>query len=551
MKNFQAASGISMQTAVFNEIGGNQITNNYTVREERERNIYDEFRYIRLGDVEMIRELGNVTFRKLDEFQGVVRSTFTAIVHCSQGSKCTVLSYSGPDAEQWERDFRQVSGLRNTQMMQLFGINRSNVPLLIFHSELVPLVQVWRDLPILGRAYFRTLALMKFDCHEIALWIDPKRGRLICGLMGSGCDSIEGLLLETPTMSSNIDLLQEDVFWRYLPGVKPSDREFDECVIATLALQYDYIQGSYSHNRVPWVTGVHSTVTESPIAIAVVPWISDECFDDRLLMADGAARFTLLNVRKDVYFWLIDLDLRISRAWLSQAPAVFHKLGISLDEDLDLGVPNLGLVGWIDGDEVFWQRRHRHGPIYLYILPRRQHSRTLRVFWSSDENGKRGFSEGARRYLGLSTGTGFSDPMQYSWTTQVYKEMQRWQVSRGFDPTTTDFARYLGHPIFDVMQSDTSRFEELDEGEYHSRGSIAHPVELWLNPDIANFHTPDSEDLSLDQLFYDTQSTTKERNPPETNQSAAVSKGNSLWSLLTAPFSCEAFEGSDIPAMVM
>ncbi|KAG7096310.1 hypothetical protein E1B28_003755 [Marasmius oreades] len=114
MSYFQGASGTSMQTAIFNEIGGNQITNNYTFRKERERNIYDEFRHIRLGDVEMIRELGDVTFRKFNDFRGdVVISTFTAVVHSGQGSSCTVLSYSGPDAEeQWERDFRQVSGLR-------------------------------------------------------------------------------------------------------------------------------------------------------------------------------------------------------------------------------------------------------------------------------------------------------------------------------------------------------------------------------------------------------------------------------------------------------
>ncbi|KAG7096320.1 hypothetical protein E1B28_003765 [Marasmius oreades] len=48
-----------------------------------------------------------------------------------------------------------------------------------------------------------------------------------------------------------------------------------------------------------------------------------------------------------------------------------------------------------------------------------------------------------------------------------------------------------------------------------------------------------------------TKDTTKERNPPETKQSAAASKSSSLWSLLTVPFSCEAFEGSDIPAMLM
>ncbi|KAG7096307.1 hypothetical protein E1B28_003753 [Marasmius oreades] len=324
-------------------------------------------------------------------------------------------------------------------------------------------------------------------------------------------------------MSSKIDLLEEDVFWRYLSGVKPADRKFDEHIIETLALQCDYDQ-YYLPDSVPWVNSVYSTLTESPIAVA--PWISEPCFDDTVHMPDGTTRFTLVNVCKGSYFELGTDWWSAKYAWLSQASAVFHKLGVSLDEDLGdyrFIVTDLKLDGQINRDEVFWQRRHRHGPIYLYIPPFRRRSR---VFWSSDENGKTRISNRTCRYLGLPAGrcvTNGARSWWHSWPTQVYKDIRKWQVSRGFDPTTTDFARYLKHPIFDVIQSGTSRFEELNK---------------------------DSEYLSLDLLFYDTQDTTKERNPPETKQSAA-SKSNSIWSLLTAPFSCEAFEGSDIPAVLM
>ncbi|KAG7096257.1 hypothetical protein E1B28_003705 [Marasmius oreades] len=114
MPFFEGASEISIRQPVFNEVGRDQVNNHYhVIQEEKQYTIYDEFRTIRLGDVEMIQKLGDVTFRKQG---GVLRTTFTATVHSGQGSKCTVLSYSGPDAEeQWERDFRQISGLQCVQ----------------------------------------------------------------------------------------------------------------------------------------------------------------------------------------------------------------------------------------------------------------------------------------------------------------------------------------------------------------------------------------------------------------------------------------------------
>ncbi|KAG7096264.1 hypothetical protein E1B28_003712 [Marasmius oreades] len=326
MKNFQEASGISMQTAIFNEIGGNQITNHYTIREERDRNIYDEFRHIRLGDVEMIREL---TLGKYNR-----GGLFTAMVHCGQGYKCTVLSYSGPNAKaEWERDFREVTGLRNPRTMQLFGINQSNVPLLIFHNELVPLGHVWNDLPILGQVYFATLAEFHFQCKRERLWIDPKRGSLIYGMWGPDSKYVGRLESDLP-MSSNTDLLQEDVFWRYLSGIKPSDREYDNQITHELSEQYDWCQHIDRSTDLAGVNGVYSTLATSRIAVISTGWHYG-CFDDTVLMPDGATRFTLHNLRDTGCFELKTDWWYNQRAWVSQAPAVFHELGVSLDKDLN------------------------------------------------------------------------------------------------------------------------------------------------------------------------------------------------------------------------
>ncbi|KAF9258079.1 hypothetical protein L218DRAFT_843054, partial [Marasmius fiardii PR-910] len=47
--------------------------------------------------------------------------------------------------------------------------------------------------------------------------------------------------------------------------------------------------------------------------------------------------------------------------------------------------------------------------------------------------------------------TAFSEHAQYSWSSETYKDIHRWQLDRGFNPTTTDFALNLGYPIYKVI----------------------------------------------------------------------------------------------------
>ncbi|KAG7096262.1 hypothetical protein E1B28_003710 [Marasmius oreades] len=305
MRNFQGASSISMQTAVFNEIGGNQITNHYAVQ-QRERTIYDEFKYILLGDVEMIQELGEIETQyglgwNKEAPVRVVKMVSSALVHCGQGSKCMVLSYSGPAAEEASlgKGFSvNYSAKKSTDHATVWNqsvkSSSINIPQWML-LELVPLSHVWHDLHHLGRSYFVSLAQPgskhKFRCDEDELWIDPKQGALIHGLRGPHCKHVLHLLMETLPMLSSLDLLQDDVLWTYLSGIKPLDREFDGNVVVLLARQFS--SGGKPISSLKSQPIVHSALTGFTIAVGGMVWwgLGSSCLDCRVQMPDGAVRW--------------------------------------------------------------------------------------------------------------------------------------------------------------------------------------------------------------------------------------------------------------------
>ncbi|KAF9263781.1 hypothetical protein L218DRAFT_864284, partial [Marasmius fiardii PR-910] len=68
-------------------------------------------------------------------------------------------------------------------------------------------------------------------------------------------------------------------------------------------------------------------------------------------------------------------------------------------------------------------------------------------YWSIDPSGQTSFSEDMCKKFGLPTQLLLNSYVtrENCYSTETYKTIQRWQVDRGFDPKTTDFARYL-HP---------------------------------------------------------------------------------------------------------
>ncbi|KAL0063359.1 hypothetical protein AAF712_009754 [Marasmius tenuissimus] len=53
--------------------------------------------------------------------------------------------------------------------------------------------------------------------------------------------------------------------------------------------------------------------------------------------------------------------------------------------------------------------------------------------------------------------------------------MHDYQVARGFDPTTPDFARFLGYPVYKVTSNDQARFKVIhnDGREFIVEAGIA------------------------------------------------------------------------------
>jgi hypothetical protein len=114
-------------------------------------------------------------------------------------------------------------------------------------------------------------------------------------------------------------------------------------------------------------------------------------------------------------------------------------------------------------------------PIYLFIYPLpmtvsgiKSWEENRTHFWSLDENGRSEMTEEECRRWGvpeLDANGWYYDRDMYTWPSHVYPAIRNWQVARGFDPTTADFARSLGLPEWEILidnEAARSRFEEVD-----------------------------------------------------------------------------------------
>ncbi|KAG7097878.1 hypothetical protein E1B28_005189 [Marasmius oreades] len=394
--------------------------------------------------------------------------------------------------------------------MQLFGINRSSVPLLIFYGELVPIAHFWDRLGAFGRGYVLTLACRIWYCSPTTVWIDSEQGTLIRGLEGPNhylgdADAFNHNVVKS--LPSSVELLDEDVCFRYFSQF-PLGKGFDRDAIDIIhSMSERGAAGSPVINRPR--PHVLSSKTDSLITVGSIVWENYGCFGDQVVMTDGRTRFTLTDSDKDPRLHLCsDVD---QNSWMSQASSVFHRLGISLDDDLSpykFAVPVIRLTASIGNS----QQRSEDQPIYFFLHPVPEHGVPTHT-WSYDADGKTSIPYHHCEYLGLPTELSMN---RFTWTcwpqSETYKSIHKWQVARGFDPTTTEFARYLEYSIFEVQpESVSSQIEELDPSEASSSSIVENP----------------------------------RKNDP--GQSAV----SSIWSAITAPLTYAADEDSKISAALM
>ncbi|KAL0567036.1 hypothetical protein V5O48_014958 [Marasmius crinis-equi] len=309
----------------------------------------------------------------------------------------------------------------------------------------------------------------QLGCPFNAVWMDPQRGTLCRGPKGpdAGGRGLDCWCFHIDNVPSNLDLLQEDVCIRFLTGLK--SKEVDRVFVKALNQPQSSDSADLQFNQ-PTVV---SSLTNTPIASATNRWLYDG--EVGVLLGNGQTRFalndlpTIISLGSNAPMWTSNLGV----AWLSQAWSIFHDYGVSLADDLsqfELILPHIYLKLSLSQSKSKCERR-RQPPIFLFIrplpsTPLQSGSTSSFHYWSFKEDGHSPLSAAMCHYLGLPVALQLilCCSYRYRWTNDVYKTMHGYQVARGFDPSTIDFARSLGydHPVYKPIQIDSDRFEEVD-----------------------------------------------------------------------------------------
>ncbi|KAL0565377.1 hypothetical protein V5O48_016644, partial [Marasmius crinis-equi] len=438
----------------FATVHGNQILNYFNREPERKTalTIYDQ---VMLGDIYRTEDFGVYKYssQRWWDFKAD-RTICAAEVIGVEGRAFTMISYTGPEA-------REDGSSLNAGPFQVYGIN-TNVPTVLFYDERQPLAKFSGSLGVWGRGYLGAL-INQLNCDENEIWLDPKKGELCQGPAGPKCGYIYGVGSRWGNLSCSAELLQEGNCLAYLASLKA--RGVDRDVVKEIAGHWS---GAWSEVKVHQPT-ILSTSTNATVAVSGGLWKESLGCGEREVMENGATRFTLKN---EGDFFYVEPDwVEQCGVWLSQALSVFHARGISLDDDLsqfELISPDLSLAGELSDSETTRQRR-RKKTIYLFLGPLSPSTpsdwcdTSSLHYWSFDPTGQHPLPPKICEHLGLPIELDLyvCSTRRCGWNNEAYKRMHQYQVTRGFDPKTINFARHLGYPIYQV-QSDSDRFEDVD-----------------------------------------------------------------------------------------
>ncbi|KAL0575958.1 hypothetical protein V5O48_006012 [Marasmius crinis-equi] len=394
---------------------------------------------------------------------------------------------------------------------------------------------------VLGHMYLEILRLQLGCRGDSELWLDSSRGVLCRGPEGPHCripPSYSDYKSALPNVLSDGKLLQQDALVQYLATLKLSE-DLDPVVVEMLANPFS--ASRTTGRRVDRPT-VISSLTNTTIAVADAGMSSiresGNCLGEREVLSNGLTRFTLEHRGRRLELGWGWVWFEVRDAWMAQSPMAFHAHGIPLEGDLseyDLIIPER-LRGTLPRSATKQRRRRECAPIYLFAYPSR-----ISTFWSFEEDGHLPIPDDLCKYLGLPIKLSLAY-YQDSFPTLTYKAMRDYQVLRGLDPATADFARHSGfynYKFYPVQSSPavattSGRFEDLDDSV--SIGVKSH------SEDVESVYT------SLPALFSDVPvEDGMSTDAPEPAESSGVM--TSVWSRLTSSFSWTASEDSDILAV--
>ncbi|KAK7056386.1 hypothetical protein VNI00_002940 [Paramarasmius palmivorus] len=103
-------------------------------------------------------------------------------------------------------------------------------------------------------------------------------------------------------------------------------------------------------------------------------------------------------------------------------------------------------------------------------------------YWSFDETGQSRLLENERQKWGIPK-LGLFDSIQvprfHSWPTHIYEALDKWQIVRGFDPTTADFAIHMDYPELEIVSAKQMNSRVQEGSEEKSEIPSGEPESSW------------------------------------------------------------------------
>ncbi|EEB89742.1 hypothetical protein MPER_12128 [Moniliophthora perniciosa FA553] len=327
-------------------------------------------------------------------------------------------------------------------------------------------------------------------CLDDMVWMNTTSGVLFCGPQGPDTDFVWSDVDESIVVPSTVDMLKDDTSFRFFSKFGSSvDASVLECALSSwkhaflddlfpwMAEGYqsedaDHLDSHWylrnlwrnppDHLPMDVIGGLRFGTVYSPSLGAVArrppgarslwKWWGMDGLVDKAELDGGWTRFTLDWVQREHVY------LRVQYNWGGDGKLLYILHFV-------VGPPSL----YLQSNEYFGTSPTLHNaehlgeetppsPIYLFLHPFPMTISELvswhkgkPYFWSFDESGKSQMSEEECERWGLPVIEPDFPLILISWPIHVYSVLRDWQKARGFDPTTSDWARSMGRPELEII----------------------------------------------------------------------------------------------------
>ncbi|EEB89279.1 hypothetical protein MPER_12639, partial [Moniliophthora perniciosa FA553] len=212
--------------------------------------------------------------------------------------------------------------------------------------------------------------------------------------------------------------------------------------------------GELRFDTVYYSSSLHPISRWPPEAHGLWEWTNVDGLVEETQVDGGLTRFKLNSQGGKVHLKAAFSWETFWKGWLLQSSRAFDPLKTAILVDppwwLELKYAPDGLPALVEETR----------PIYLFLYPLPMTISELiswmggyTYFWSFDEDGQSRIPENEWDRWGIPI---LIPDIRYfteflSWPTHIYTALRKWQITRGFDPSTADWARDLGCPELEIV----------------------------------------------------------------------------------------------------